>query len=410
MSRAAALSVFVLLITSTSLVAQQAAIRANGIIESQQTGFRFPDGTIQSTAATVTGGVPSVNGIAGAVTIVGNGGNTVSTASGTITVAGPYKRTLVVSPVPNNPTASGTALLNALASITTNSATNRYLLKLEPGIYDLGPNQLVMKSYVDIEGSGQSVTRIEGARGTGETETSFVDAAAIRGASVSELRQLTVVNTSSNMYGFGYAANGATDTRLSDVTLHAVGALVAPIGLFLENAGVDASGLTIVAKTALQGSGGIYISGASAAIRLSRSTMEVQAGEGSSGTGFTLAQGATAMIDSCTIVVEGGTSHTTGVMVNVGSATMTNSTVRVSGAPDRKGVATISNAASAIDIHDSRIIVGSVWNSFDVLALSKGTGSQLRAYSTLTDSASLGAPVCILTYSYTGTTSCPNPS
>jgi hypothetical protein len=315
-----------------------------------------------------------------------------------------------VSPVPNNPAASGTALLNALASISGNSATNRYLLKIEPGTYDLGANQLVMKSYVDIEGSGQSVTRIEGARGTGDTQPNYADAAAIRGASVSELRQVTVVNTSSDLYGFGYAANGASDARLSDVTLHAVGALVAPIGLFLENASVDASRLTIVAKAALQGSGGVYVSGASAAIRLSQSTMEVQAGEASSGTGFTLAQGAAATIDSCTIVVEGGTSHSTGVLVNVGSATMTNSTVRVSGAPDRTGVATISNAASMIDVFDSRIIVGNVWNSLDVLALSKGSGSRLRAYSTLTDSASLGTPVCVLTYSYTGTTSCPNPS
>lgn len=410
MTRLAALFLCAVFVGSSPLYGQQAAIRANGIIESSQTGFRFPDGSIQSTAATVTGGVPSVNGIPGAVTIAGSGGNTVSTASGTITVAGPYKRTIIVSPVANNPAASGTALLNALASITTNSATNRYLLKIEPGTYDIGANQLVMKSYVDIEGSGQSVTRIEAARGTGEVEPNYAGAAAIRGASVSELRQVTVVNTSSNVYGFGYAANGAADVRLSDVTLHATGALIVQMGLFLENSSVDASRLTIVAKATLEGSGGIYIAGASAAIRLSQSTMEIHAGEGTSGTGFTLAQGATAMIDSCTILVEGGTSHATGVMVNDASATMTNSTVRVSGAPDRKGVATISNAASMIDIHDSRIIVGNVWNSLDVRALSKGTGSQLRAYSTLTDSASYGAPVCVLTYSYSGTTSCPPPS
>jgi hypothetical protein len=48
-----------------------------------------------------------------------------------------YKRTVLVSPV-GTPQQNGTALRNALASITGASATNPYLLKIEPGIYDLG--------------------------------------------------------------------------------------------------------------------------------------------------------------------------------------------------------------------------------------------------------------------------------
>lgn len=48
--------------------------------------------------------------------------------------------------------------LTAIASITDASASNPYLLKIMPGIYDFGGNLLQMKPYVDIEGSGQNVT------------------------------------------------------------------------------------------------------------------------------------------------------------------------------------------------------------------------------------------------------------
>jgi hypothetical protein len=71
---------------------------------------------------------------------------------------GSYKRTVVVSPVPNDAVASGTALKNALNGITNASQTNPYLLKIEPGVYDLGSLQfsrLDMKSFVDVEGSGK---------------------------------------------------------------------------------------------------------------------------------------------------------------------------------------------------------------------------------------------------------------
>ncbi len=61
----------------------------------------------------------------------------------------------MVGPVEGDPAASGTALLNALSGITGASEANPYLLKVEPGVYDLGTGTLRMKSFVDIEGSGE---------------------------------------------------------------------------------------------------------------------------------------------------------------------------------------------------------------------------------------------------------------
>lgn len=409
MLRIATLFLFALVTASSTLHAQQAAIRANGIIESGQTGFRFPDGTIQSTAATVTGGVPSVNGIAGAVTIVGNGGNTVSTASGTITVAGPYKRTVIVSPVPNNPTASGTALLNALASITTNSSTNRFLLKIEPGTYDIGANQLVMKSYVDIEGSGQLGTRIESSRG-GEDNGDPTDVAAVVGASLTELRDLTLAHTTSGFAGYTYVASNATDVHLSDLTIYS-SAAASPIGLLAYGSAVTAQRLNIVIKGQQLAGTAAGALGSSAMLDLRNSTLLVDGGgTATSASGVIVNGGANGTIDSTTIQVGETLERAEGVAAGSGgTVTVTNSMVRAAASPIRRGIMATSSGSNA-DVHDSRVIVGNVWNDANVVALFRNGGATLRAFSTLTDSASSGAPLCVLTYSYTGTTSCPAPS
>jgi hypothetical protein len=42
------------------------------------------------------------------------------------------------------------------------SETNPCLLKIMPGVYNIGTNSLVMQSYVDLEGSGENTTKITG--------------------------------------------------------------------------------------------------------------------------------------------------------------------------------------------------------------------------------------------------------
>ena len=93
-------------------------------------------------------------------------------------------RTVLVAPVPGNPTASGTALKSALAGISSPSSTNRWLLKIEPGIYQITGNSLLMRPWVDIEGSGieQTIIRMSSSSTT----------PTIAGASNTELRMLTV--------------------------------------------------------------------------------------------------------------------------------------------------------------------------------------------------------------------------
>jgi hypothetical protein len=126
-------------------------------------------------------------------------------------------RTVVVSPVPGDQAASGAALLGALANVADASEGNPYLLKLEPGIYDLGGGALVMKPYVDLEGSGEGVTRIRG-RGAASPATGTVV-----GADHTEVRLLTIENVGGGP--FAVALSNSTGTsRLRAVTVTASGA------------------------------------------------------------------------------------------------------------------------------------------------------------------------------------------
>lgn len=107
------------------------------------------------------------------------------TMPGTIVAqTAPFARTTIVSPG-GTPQTSGTNLLTALASVNGTSSAP-WLLKIEPGIYDLGSSRLEMKSWVDIEGSSVGTTFIEGDGPSGTSD------AILKGANDSEIRNLTI--------------------------------------------------------------------------------------------------------------------------------------------------------------------------------------------------------------------------
>jgi hypothetical protein len=127
--------------------------------------------------------------------------------------------TIHVLPVAGDPTASGTRLLSALAGITGANSRNTFVLKLDPGVYDVGSSVLHMKSFVDVEGSGQLGTTI---RGSGNNAGPQI--AVIKGAQAAELRDLRVVSRGT---GFGNAVAvlvDGGDTSVRDVTLVATAA------------------------------------------------------------------------------------------------------------------------------------------------------------------------------------------
>jgi len=206
-----------------------------GTIESTSGGIKFPDATIQTSASLK------------------------------------YVRTVIVSPVPGDALASGTALLNALAGITDASATNPYLLKIEPGVYDLGNNGLTMQPYVDIEGSGENVTTITSTHSsTVNDETS----ATVIGASDAELRFLTVENqggsdisiaiysyffvspdltnitaSASGGANFNYGIrNDSSSPKMSHVTASAIGGVGSALNAGVSNTGYSSSMTDVTAS------------------------------------------------------------------------------------------------------------------------------------------------------------------
>ena len=74
--------------------------------------------------------------------------------------AGAQIRTVIVSPVPGNPVASGTALRNALGRNFLSVRNEPVAAKIEPGTYDIAGTSLAMRAYVDVEGSGIEATTI----------------------------------------------------------------------------------------------------------------------------------------------------------------------------------------------------------------------------------------------------------
>jgi hypothetical protein len=132
-------------------------------------------------------------------------------------------RTVLVSPVPGDPVASGTALRNALAGIQSPSSSNPWLLKVEPGVYDVQFNPLQMRPWVSIEGSGIESTTIRGSVQTvftGAIPVPFVGL--VEGADNAELRNLTVEN-SGNDKNLVALLNRNTSPRIYRVKLVTVG-------------------------------------------------------------------------------------------------------------------------------------------------------------------------------------------
>jgi hypothetical protein len=126
-----------------------------------------------------------------------------------------FQTTVVVGGAAS-PLENGHALFAAHANITS-SANHPYLVKVEPGIYDLGNETLRMKPYVDIEGSGPGVTTIRS-----DVESGF---GVVFGADNAELRDLSIRNTNTGVLATGFFAE-LTAPRLTNVTVEASGAAV----------------------------------------------------------------------------------------------------------------------------------------------------------------------------------------
>ena len=124
------------------------------------------------------------------------------------------------------------SLSAALASITDNSAATPYVIKIAPGTYtETGP--VAMKDFVDIEGSGERVTRLTCACGSSTAPGGFITAGNI----TTEIRYLTITNTGGNTHSSAIATSAVTGQRVSllHLTVNASGATVGGFNIGVRN-------------------------------------------------------------------------------------------------------------------------------------------------------------------------------
>lgn len=196
-----------------------------------------------------------------------------------IRVVGYYSKdvqTVHVHPVPGDHTGSGTRLVNALAGITNASSTKRYVVKIEPGIYDVGSTGLQMKSYVDLEGTGQEATVIRGEGGSSDASNGVV-----LGAASSEIRDLQVQANSTQASTVAILMPSGGNSNVRDVTVSSTGTQAAWGIRNVSLASVKVEGATVTTTTSGSQDGyGISSKLSGSALVVKRTVISVSGGTG----------------------------------------------------------------------------------------------------------------------------------
>ncbi|MCB2187545.1 MAG: hypothetical protein KQJ78_14080 [Deltaproteobacteria bacterium] len=206
---------------------------------------------------------------------------------------------------------AGESIQAALDAITDAAPDQRYLVWVGPGVFT---EKVVMKSCVDLAGSGREVTKLTYA---GNTSSSW---ATVTLASHAELRDMTVENTggSPTYYAKAVYGNNAGPVRLRNLGLSAGGG-ASNVGLELHGTSVcEARHLAIAVSDAAAtlNYGGLLYN--SAALTLEDTT--ISASLGSNATGIGLPGTVTLVLRASVIEASGASTVTLGLAGNFGYA------------------------------------------------------------------------------------------
>lgn len=233
-------------------------------------------------------------------------------------VPGNYQNVIVVAKSGGN----YTTITAALNSITTASDTNRYLIKVMPGVYT---ERVTMKQYVDIEGAGELATKIT------YTASASADTGTVVGASNAELRFLGVENTGANDYAIAIY-NGSASPRLTHITVRAFGGTTSrPVVNNLSSPRM--TNMTVEAV----GAGSNYgVDNEGGSPMMTNVTVTASGGSNNRGVYNSYS---TPTMTNATIAASGGTGSTNyGVHVYYATVTIQNSTISASGGTQSYGV------------------------------------------------------------------------
>ena len=209
-----------------------------------------------------------------------------------------FGKVAIVSPSGGDYTNPAAAMSDYLGWCGTPSATNTCILKIMPGVYDVGTSTVLMQNYIDIEGSGEGTTTITGNVATGT-------AGVVNGASIAEIRFITVKNTGGGTSAMAIYNSGAA-VKITNVTAMASGATY-NYAVYSES---SSSPLMLnVTASASGGTGSYAIMNSSASVATLTNVTATASGASGSNIGV-YNSGSSATMLSVTVVATGGTANT----------------------------------------------------------------------------------------------------
>jgi hypothetical protein len=262
-----------------------------------------------------------------------------------------FTRTKIVDP-DGTPAQNGQALLTAIKSIDDSGAANPYLVQLGPGAYDLGQLTVTMPRYVELAGAGPGVTTV-----TSSTET-------VGSGPSDELRDLTI------------DAEGAGSTALS---------VTNPMTVYDSTLSASGSG-----ANAVNSAGG-------APLEVRNSTIEVDAGSGSSDVAALNVNGGSATLANDQVTATSNSGGAVAIANRNGAAVLRSSTAAADGATGSASYGFATSGSGTITA-DSSSIAGSAG------AINNNGNSQstIRVGASKVDGAALtpgfGTVTCVASY------------
>ena len=246
----------------------------------------------------------------------------------------------------------------ALASIADAGELKPYVIRIAPGIY-IETSPVALKSFVDVEGSGQGTTTIECACSSDDWDASAAVMSAT--AITAEIRHLTINNTGGgNDVSFGLYTNSVTNGSFSmdNVTATATGGSHFNYGVHNVSSSFSMNNVTATG-TGGSNSGGVYNQSSSPSMNNvsatatggtdnrgvlnsssspSMNNVTAKATGGTDSYGVSNELGSSPTMTNVTATATGGTTRSYGVHNFLSSPTMNNVTAKATGTEESVGV------------------------------------------------------------------------
>ncbi|SPQ01812.1 hypothetical protein NBG4_720005 [Candidatus Sulfobium mesophilum] len=187
-------------------------------------------GTVSGAAEVELNGDVNVTGGLAAVYFIGSGAWLT-----VIPGADLYSNVVTVDSSGGDYTNPAAAMTNYSKWCPSPSAASPCLLKILPGVFDVGTGSVVMQPYIDIEGSGEDTTVITGSIDGGGTSCGPPPAnGVVNGANKAEIRRLTVRHTGGGT-GAAAIANSDASPKVTNVTVKVSPSSLCSVGIRNRN-------------------------------------------------------------------------------------------------------------------------------------------------------------------------------